>query len=168
MIEHDYRPCLLVRLVAPRLPRPWQEFMVNDQVGFLVGWGLALEIKRVFNAASLFVVLMFALALVGLCWGVPAATPVILLIGLVFAWWGYGLLGLYSPTYSHREWVKSQVDPSGSGPIDDHLLGRMETRWKVDLLLVYGRPQSASELQLVWLRKDTIQVPTQAQVRPRL
>ena len=168
MSETTYRPCLMVRLLAPRLPRSWQELMVHNMVSIMVGWQETKKIAWVFGAFIGLSVSCFVLGIVGLCWLFPFATPAFLVWGLIGAWYGHAALGLSYPDIEHRQWVKSQVNSTSKDTFSDFVLGRVNNRWKLDLLLVYGRPQSASELELLWLGKETIEASPQVRVRPRL
>ena len=168
MSETTYRPCLMVRLLAPRLPRSWQEIIVHNMVSIVLGWQETRKIAWVFGAFICLSVICFVLGLVGLCWLFPFATPAFLGWGLICAWYGYEALGLSWPEHEYCQWVKSQVNSTGKDEFSDFVLGLAKNRWKLDLLLVYGRPQSDSELELLWLGKETIEAPQQARVRPRL
>ena len=163
-----YRPSGLVRWFAPCLPYAWQETLAHHMTDFLLGWGETRKIRWAFYSALWLVVIAFVLLIAGACWLAPQAMPIIMVLALAIAWWGYGELGLASSGHEHREWVKAMVNPTGNDVMNDFMLIRAEFRWKLDLLLIYGRPDSVAELEHLRLHKQTTKLPVQPQPRPRL
>jgi hypothetical protein len=172
MTSMVYRPCLLVRWLAPRLPRAWQESIAGKSAVSSFAMGIdavANKTSLIFRSAIVVVISLFALCLFLLLWGVPQATPVWLLGSLALAWWGYDELGLTRTSGAHRHWVVDQIAAAqGNRSTDEYVCDCADLRWRLDIVVLYGRPQVRSELEHIWLGSDTASVDPATQPRPRL